>query len=389
VAAAFAALEDEAARAVAEVEPQQAGRRDVQVGRDAVLLEHARLVGASSGDERERRPHCANGVELLGAELRRHEPEHAHAPRAGADALRGALEHRARLRPAQQRERHERQRPAFGDRCGELGAVAHARHRTLHERKFGAVRGRERRAGRERPGGARIGEVRGDRLAQPGEDAADRDEAACERGRDDSVLAEREHRARRAVPADALGDGFAPRAACVAAAGVRHELGRPLTERVDAGVTGPREDPERQPEVGAERERLAAVERSEARAQLVGQRRLASEQHLGVEHGSRRSGGDERGHRVHPDAAVHQHGHRERRHRALRGHERAILARPARCFLATDDDGIGAGALGRPRLGRRPSHGVGAQAARVHVGDRVAEGVARVLEDHDVRAGVR
>ena len=67
VAAAFAALEHEAAGSVAEVLVEQAGRRRVQVGGDAVALEPGGLVGSPAGDQGKRGLDLADRGKLLGS----------------------------------------------------------------------------------------------------------------------------------------------------------------------------------------------------------------------------------------------------------------------------------------------------------------------------------
>ena len=67
VATALAALEDEAAGSVAEVLVEQAGRRRVQIGDDAVALEGSGLVGSPTGDQCKRGFDGANRGKLLGA----------------------------------------------------------------------------------------------------------------------------------------------------------------------------------------------------------------------------------------------------------------------------------------------------------------------------------
>src|SRR5213079_652747 len=81
VPAALLALEDEPTRPLPEEHPQEAGRRDVQVGVDALRFKFPRLVRPAAGDDRERRPVRLDRFELLRANLRRDEPEDANAPR--------------------------------------------------------------------------------------------------------------------------------------------------------------------------------------------------------------------------------------------------------------------------------------------------------------------
>ena len=132
VAAALAPLEDEAARAVLEEQVEQARRRDVQVRRDARVLERARLRGAAAGDERDGGRDLEDERELLVADLRRHEAEDADAPRRARRArARVSLEDAPRLVAAHEREREERQAARVATRRRRSGAIAHARHRAL------------------------------------------------------------------------------------------------------------------------------------------------------------------------------------------------------------------------------------------------------------------
>ena len=78
-------------------------------------------------------------------ELRRHEAEHADAPRPVAEQLGGLDEQVADLGAGQQGEGQERQAAAVGDGGGERGPVADAGHRALGDRVAGAVGGRRRR----------------------------------------------------------------------------------------------------------------------------------------------------------------------------------------------------------------------------------------------------
>ena len=61
VPAALPPLEDEPPATVLQEHPQQAGRRDVQVRRDALLFEFLRLIRPAAGDDGERRlGHCGS-----------------------------------------------------------------------------------------------------------------------------------------------------------------------------------------------------------------------------------------------------------------------------------------------------------------------------------------
>ena len=121
--AALLPLEDEPPRTVLEEHPQQARRRDVQVRRDALGFEFACLVGPAAGDDRERRLVRADRFELLRADLVRHEPEDADAPRVASRASPSSPARSCSgLGLAEQRQGQERQAAAVGDRVRERGA---------------------------------------------------------------------------------------------------------------------------------------------------------------------------------------------------------------------------------------------------------------------------
>ena len=120
-------------RAPCEEQIEQARRRHVQVGRDA---------RSSSGCACEGRPPAisatgggmlAHDLELLLAQLRRHEAEDADAPRPAGEAPRGLASSCGPSAPRiSASARNGRPRP-LGDRGGERRAIADPRHRALHD----------------------------------------------------------------------------------------------------------------------------------------------------------------------------------------------------------------------------------------------------------------
>ena len=210
VAAALAPLEDEPARAVSRNELEQAGRGDVQVGRDARAPPARRAwsgrppaISANGGRWR------ADDLELLVPQLGGHEAEDARRPTGGPPSASARLRRAARRprRPRMQGEREERQAAGLGHRRGELGTVADARHRPLDDRVARAVR--PRRAARPRRAGAARAASRTrscQARAQRHDDAAHRAVAAGERRRERGVLAEAHEIVLRGGPAGASPD---------------------------------------------------------------------------------------------------------------------------------------------------------------------------------------
>ena len=209
VAAALAALEHEAACAVAQ-EPVEQGRRGhVQVGGDADVLEWTRLRRPASGDQGQRRSDVVDHFELRSPHVGRHEPEDADTPRPVTEQLGGLGQQVADLAAGKECERQERQPAGCGHAGGELGSVGDAGHRALGDRVPGAVRLRDAGAWGQRP----VRHGGGDLVVDGGlyglHHTADRDVAAGEPGRGRGVLAEREQVAGemsdRAAPATASG----------------------------------------------------------------------------------------------------------------------------------------------------------------------------------------
>ena len=124
VAAAFAALEHEAARSVAEVLVEQARRRHVQIGGDPLALELGGLVGAAAGEQSKRRAELAHDGQLLGAKLGGHEAEDAHAPGASGELSGGVAQQIPDFRFAQQREGQKGQAAPLAPRPGQSPATS-------------------------------------------------------------------------------------------------------------------------------------------------------------------------------------------------------------------------------------------------------------------------
>ena len=201
VAATFTTLEHEPPCALRQVQLQQSRRWHVQVGGDPLVLELLRLVRAPAGDQRERRPMPAYDRQLLGPQLRRDEAEHADAPGPAIAELTGARQQRVGFRLTHQRQRQERQGSGLRHRRRELGGVADAGHRSLHDRISGPVRPRERPVWGQRvvAAGERRGRV-GDRASQPVQDPGHGLEAGPEVGRQRRVLTERRQSVGRLPP---------------------------------------------------------------------------------------------------------------------------------------------------------------------------------------------
>ena len=356
VTAALAALEHEATRAVAEEQVEQARRRHVQVGRDARGLERRGLRRPTAGDQRQRRLDVAQHRELLLAQLGRHEAEDADAPRPIAQARRGFGDQRADLGARRQRQREERQATAGGHRLGERRAIAHARHRALRDRIAHAVGHRERRVGPERRQGRRRRDLVVHGRAHAAHRGGHRAEPLREAAGQRAVLTDR-HQVRgqrvTAEPRDHLG-------------------GVEVAERRHRQI-GPREHA-----VPRDHRGLAAVHRRQRAAHVGGQRRLAAQRELAVEHYAGRAAGDARRGGVHADAALGPHRHAERRDQLLHQHERRRVADPTAGLVALGDHadragrdrGVGLVERGhlhqhraprerRHRRGGRDDHGVG------------------------------
>ena len=353
VAAALAALEDEAPGALLQEEVEQRRRGHVQVGRDADLLERARLRRTPAGDERHGRADVVHDRELLLAELGRDEAEDAHAPRPAAQALGRLVEQPPHLRAAEQREGEEREPASVRDGLGERRRVADARHRALRDRVADPVRLRERAARPQRARCACGGGVLAHRAADGADDAR---HGVGQRGRESCVLPGRDD---------------------IRLEGVGAQLGRdsPLGGR----QVGPRVDA-----VAVDDARLAAVHGRHGRPYVRRQGRLADERELGVEHDAARAGGDRGRSAVRPEAALRPDGHLDGVDEPLEEHERPLLADPAAGLGALGDDAVGACRGGRAGLlHARHLHEHGARAPGL-------DGQAGVEDDEaDERPAVR
>ena len=152
VAAALAALEDEPARAVLEEQPQQARRRDVQVGGDALALQRARLVGPAAGDEREGRPVRRGSTSSCswrsssGTKPRMPTPQGVAEPAARVSSSSASTSRRRASAPAPGTAARRLRRRASAN----AARVADARHRPLQDRVARAVRLGQRRLRVER-----------------------------------------------------------------------------------------------------------------------------------------------------------------------------------------------------------------------------------------------
>src|SRR4051794_25273639 len=78
--ATFAPFKHEAASTVAEELGEETGRGDVEIGREALFLELASLVGTSPRDQDERRFRLQDRRNLFLAMVGRKEPEDARTP---------------------------------------------------------------------------------------------------------------------------------------------------------------------------------------------------------------------------------------------------------------------------------------------------------------------
>jgi hypothetical protein len=355
MAAALATLEDEAAGAVAQEQIEQPRRRHVQVRQRALPVERRRLRRPPAGDQRDRRRDLAQDGELRVADLLRHEAEDADAPGPVADQRGGLAQELAHLVAAHQGQREERQPAGLGDRGGEARPVADARHRPLRDRIPHAVRGGERRAGRERRLRAGRLEVTRELLAEPSHHTAGGREALRERARERALLPDREQAGREIVAAE-------PRAHLVGGR-ARHPGHRQVRPRVHA--------------IAADHDGLAAVHRADRAADLGAQRRLAHQRELTVEHDAGGAAGDARRRGVHADAALDPDRQVDRRDQLLQQHERGLLADTPARLGALRDDAVGAGRHRGARLvERRHLHDHRARLVARHAGDRA--------DDHDV-----
>ena len=246
-----------------------------------------------------------------------------------------SVEQRVHLGPAHQRQGQERQRPALGDGRGELGAVADARHRSLHDRVARAVRPA---SGASSASGGRACAARRRRRR-----------ASVSPATMPPTVSKR--RARSAAKAASWPSGTTRSSSesqptrCPTSAARRPPAptrtgGAP---RARAGPAGCR--PAAACRAGAQDGRLAAVHRRDPGTDRLRQRRLARQQQLAVEDGARRPGNVGRGNAVQPDPSGDPYGHRGGSEQALQQHERALLADPAAGLVALGDQRVRSGGL--------------------------------------------
>ncbi len=142
MAAAFAAFEHEAPRALLEKHRQQPGRGHMQIARDAVAFQRAGLIGATARDQRERRAVAQRHLDLGADQGRRSKPQQPDTPGLALQpACHLGQQGFGCIRP-HQRQRHHRQGPAGADRLGKGRGIADPGHRPLHDRPAGAMRPR-------------------------------------------------------------------------------------------------------------------------------------------------------------------------------------------------------------------------------------------------------
>jgi hypothetical protein len=384
VASALATLEHEPPRAVLEVQPEQAGRRHVQVRPDPGLLEHGGLIRAATRDQRERRRMGADRLELLLTQLGRHEAEDPRAPRPVPEEPLGLLEQPRRVRPAHERQCEERQRAAFGDRRRELGSIADAGHRPLRDRIASAVRLRERPSLRERIVVRRDLDLLRDRGVEAGDDSADRGEAPREIRGERGVLPDGEERGAGVVPADARTELGPPRAPQLRDVPVGElDLALELPERRDGCQRRSGVDPDRRVELEAVTGRLAAVHRAELRLNGLRQRRLAGEQELAVEDGARRARDGTGGGGVEADSAMGPDRRPQTGGALLQQDERALGPDEASGLVALGNHGVEPRGLPCLRLGEARCDEEGAGARPVDRGEKPGEQLLLGAGDED------
>ena len=139
VAPAFTALENEPARAAFQKQADQTGRRDVQIGRNALFLQRKRLIRTPARNQGEIRFVFQNDIGLFGAQVVIDKPKDPNTPRRIAHLGLGRGQQVRRRVLAHQGQRQERQRAAIGHGLGKIGGVRHAGHRPLNDRETGAV----------------------------------------------------------------------------------------------------------------------------------------------------------------------------------------------------------------------------------------------------------
>ena len=351
VAAALPPLEHEPPRPVVEEQPQQLGRRNVQVRGDALLLQFAGLVGAAAGDQRERRTIRADQLQLLAAEFGRHEAQHAHAPGPVAQQFGRPLQEPLDFLAAHQGQGEERQAAVAGNGLGEFGRIAHAGHRPLRDRIARAVP----------PGQQRTG---GQRLAPPGRlhvlpgTLADGLNDPAHGGYIVRPAARRQQRPAPAAtgrrPGRRRGGQCLPP---TRGASLRPESRPPPVRLPTGGV--PRWQRDSGPcRNGRPARTVRRDRRFDFRRRLpaaVGRTRPAdfrAKQHLPVEHHAGRAGDDASGRRVQADAALHPDRQLHAPGAALQENERCFRPDAAARLVPLQHDGVGAQPLAQQGLGK-------------------------------------
>src|SRR5579885_3599092 len=136
-------------RALLKKSLQEAGRRDVQIGRDAESFELPGLTRSSTRDDSEGRFDFTDGLHLLLAQAERQKSQDARAPRPLAHELFGLDQYFSSLRAGQDGKGDKWQGAGLGHRQRERRDVAYPGHRALHDGKAGLVQIRDRGAGAE------------------------------------------------------------------------------------------------------------------------------------------------------------------------------------------------------------------------------------------------
>ncbi len=340
----------------------------MEVRLDPGRLERARLRRSPTCDQRDRRLHGLDRLELLLPELFRDEAEDADAPGQPGEPLRRLLQEDSDVRPPQKGECEEREASGLRDRLGERGAVADARHRPLHDGVAESVGAGERSVLGEGTQRLRRRQAVPNRVAKSSDEPLRRREAVGERSRECCVLPVGETGQLRSEPrAD--------------------EHPAPLDEG-----------------------RLAAVEHPEHVPEPAREPRLGQQRELRVEHDTRGTAGDGGGGGVETDASLGVDRYVERGDEALQKHEHPFVADPATALGSAGDDPVGPArdcfaclrerrhldeyAAAAPRLERgtcrkQDRRGSGGQVARLDdagLGEPDAEAVARLSRERPERA---
>ena len=399
VAAAFSALEHEAARALFQVQAQQGGRRCVDVGRNPPRFERRGLVRTAAGDQRITGPVWRLARPDLGtllvAQCLRHEAEQADAPGCVADALTRLFEHLAHLRAAHQRKREKRQRARFRDLGGEGRRIRDARHRPLRQRIAGAMRRGQRRAGPQRVQNRRPLDLpacaTAQRLDQRSGGAVARAVDRCQA----DGLAQRQQAF--AGPAQARLQALRPRGR-VEGAGLG--VADVVLALLEQGVAGPGMDAAVAPERFAQGAALGAVEARQLVLQGDRQRRLVKEQQRIVEHDAGGAGRAAGRCRPQADPAAGVQRPCDVSGEFLQQHEAAVGTGPAAGLGAARDQAVevrleccrvaGVGDFGEPQMLRARTEAVAQLALCVGAAgkDELQPAVAGQIEQRGGQSGV-